>query len=361
MFVKKAQQIKTMKRWVLQCGCILTFLVICFLCCASYHWKSTPRRPVALLAHRGARGSRVENSLEAFAYALSLGVSSLETDVQLTADGVPVLSHSRILPWWMAKNKWGKFLSTDEQPNIGFTPLSDLRQYDLSEMSPHAPHGEWERVGHTQKVIPGTRLATLEELFQLVHAWGNDQVELCIEAKSTPYPNAHNPTPHQWVQSIYDLACRYGMVHRIYIQSFDWRVLAEAKRIDPALRTVALTANQPQWNHEGDEGDYENERWMGETGDPVAIAASLRADVYAAYEKTVTKALIDRVHSLGMLFVPYTVNDPKRIQELIDMGVDGILTDRIKVAREVMRELGVPLPPGDPDASTKPYYSGVDG
>lgn len=300
--------------------------------------KETMTRPIALIAHRGSRGSRVENSLEAFAYAMTLGVTCLETDVQLTADGVPVLSHSRILPWWTTKNAWGKFLVADE--HVLFSTLAELR------MSPYAPH---DRVGKTQQVGNGTRLATLEELFQLVHAWGNEQIELCIEA---PYPHTPNPSPSEWVNAIYTLACKYGMVHRIYLQSFDWRVLREAKRIDPNLRTVALNEQI------GDEGDYENERWMGESGDPVEIAARLGADVLAVYEQTVTVEMIHRVHSLGMHLVPYTVNDPVRMKELIEMGVDGIVTDRVKVARSVMSELGVPLPPADPEASLKPYYTG---
>lgn len=323
--------------------------------------KQTIKRPIALIAHRGSRGSRVENSLEAFAYAMTLGVTSIETDVQLTADGVPVLSHSRILPWWTTKNAWGKFLVSDEQPNVLFSTLAELREYDLSEMSSYAPYGEWDLVGKTQRVGNGTRIATLEELFQLVHAWGNDQIELCIEAKSTPYPHTPNPSPTEWVNAIYTLACKYGMVHRIYLLSFDWRVLREAKRIDPNLRTGALTANQPEWNQQiGDEGDYENERWMGESGDPIEIAARLGADVLSVYEKTVTEDMIHRVHSLGMHLVPYTVNDPGRMKELIEMGVDGIVTDRVKVARNVMSELGVPLPPADPDAFLKPYYTGTE-
>lgn len=325
---------------------------------------SLVKKKIALIAHRGTRDARPENTLEAFAYALSIGVTALETDVQITADGVPVLSHSRIVPWYLAKNEWGHYLSTDEQPTITHTCLSHLKQLDFSKMSEHAPFGEWERHGKTQRTgLTGqpTRLATLEELFQLVHLWGNEEVELCIEAKSIPYPNVPNPSPEEWVHAIYDLACAYGMVDRIYLQSFDWRVLVAAKRIDPKIRTVALTANQPEWNLEGDEGDYQNERWMGCEGDPIELASSIGAYIYAPYEKTVTRELINRVHSLGMHLIPYTVNDEKRMRELIEMGVDGILTDRPKQARAVMEGMGISLPQPDPNPQGKPFFTGTEG
>ena len=107
-----------------------------------------------LQAHRGGRDARPENTLEAFAYALAIGVTTLELDMQITGDGIVVVRHNKDIPWYMAKNTWGKFLVSDEQPDIRFWSLSDLKQFDLGEMSPNAPYGYWKNHGATQKVAP---------------------------------------------------------------------------------------------------------------------------------------------------------------------------------------------------------------
>jgi glycerophosphoryl diester phosphodiesterase len=62
-----------------------------------------------------------------------------------------------------------------------------------------------------------------------------------------------------------------------------------------------------------------------------------------------------------MRVVPYTVNEPERMKELIKMGVDGIITDRPATLRLICQELGIKLPAPDPNPTHKPYYTGVDG
>jgi len=59
-----------------------------------------------LQAHRGGRDARPENTLPAFAYALALGVTTLELDVQITGDGVMVVWHNKSIPWYMARNAY---------------------------------------------------------------------------------------------------------------------------------------------------------------------------------------------------------------------------------------------------------------
>lgn len=327
-----------------------------------------------LQAHRGGRDTRPENTLPAFAYALAIGVTTLEMDMQMTADGVMVIRHNKEIPWYMAKNSWGRFLVTDEQPDIRFWKLADLKKFDIGAMSPDAPYGYWEAHGKTQKPVPDTRLCTLEEVFQLVKAWGNDKVFLNIETKSYPYPSdLVNPEPAAWVRKFYDLVKKYDMQERVFLQSFDWRTLIEMKKLDPRIPTVALSANQPSWNKEGDEGDYqwpdrkEASPWMAGLdikqfgGNIVKAAHAIKADVFSPYHAELTKEVVAEAHALKMRVVPYTVNDPDRMRELINMGVDGIITDRPATLRRICKELGLSIPAPDPNPSVKPYYTGVDG
>ena len=325
-------------------------------------------------AHRGGRDSRPENTLAAFAYALAVGVTTLELDMQISGDGVVVIRHNKDIPWYMAKNEWGRFIVADEQPDIRFTELSDLKRFDLGAMNPNAPYGYWKAHGATQKTVPGSTICSLEEVFKLVKDWGNDQVFISVETKSTPYPiNPANLAPKAWVAKFYDLVVRYGMQNRVMLQSFDWRTLIEMKNLDSRIATVALTANQPVWNDEGDEGDYQwigsnmPSPWMGgvnirDYGNNVVRAAhSISADVISPYHEEVTPKVVHEAHKLGMRIVPFTVNDPDRMRELVQMGVDGIITDRPATLRSVCKELGVQVPDADPAPYGKPYYTGTDG
>jgi glycerophosphoryl diester phosphodiesterase len=327
-----------------------------------------------LQAHRGGRDARVENTLEAFAYAMAIGVTTLEMDMQITVDGVIVIRHNKEIPWYMAKNAWGDFLVTDEQPDIRFWKLADLKKFDLGAMSPDAPYGYWNAHGKTQKQTPGARLCTLEEVFELVKAWGNDKIFMNIETKSYPYSvNPVNPDPAVWVRKFYDLVKKHGMQERVFLQSFDWRTLIEMKKLDPKIPTVALTANQLAWNKDGDEGDYqwpdrkEPSPWMAGLdiknfgGDIVKAAHAIKADVLTPYHTEVTKEIIEEAHALKMRVVPFTVNNPERMRELIKMGVDGMITDRPATLRKICIELGVKIPGPSADPSKKPYYTGVDG
>lgn len=327
-----------------------------------------------LQAHRGGRDARPENTLPAFAYALSVGVTTLEMDIVISEDGVPMVSHNTELRTYLAKNSWGNYVTSGEQPDIRYTKVADLKKFDLGAMSPDAPYGYWDAHGVTQKQIPGTRIPTLAEVLQLVQDWGNDEVFLSIETKSMPYPvDPANPTPQAWVRAVYDVVAEFNMQDRVMLQSFDWRTLKEMKRVDPRIATVALTAYQPSWNAEGVEGDYqwpdrdEPSPWMGGLdikdfgGDPVKAAAAIDADIFSTYYTELSTAIVQQAHALGMRVVPYTVNDPEQMRALITMGVDGIITDRPATLRSVMTQLGMPLPPKDRSPEGKPYFSGTDG
>ncbi len=327
-----------------------------------------------LEAHRGGRDARPENSLSAFAYALAVGVTTLEMDMQITSDGVIVVRHNRIIPWYEAKNSWGKFLVSDEQPDIETRTYDELKAYDLGGISPNAPFGYWDSHGVSQKQIQGTQITSLEEVFQLVRDWGNDSVFFNIETKSNPYPDHKQAvSPQAWVSKFYELVKKYGLTDRVMLQSFDWRTLVEMKKLDPSIPTVALTANQPSWNMEGDEGDYqwkgraEPSPWMAGldiddfAGDIVKAADAIGADVISPYESEVTPSVVTEAHQLGMRVVPYTVNDPIRMKELILMQVDGIITDRPATLRAICQEMGIPVPAADPAPAKKPYFSGTEG
>src|ERR1700687_3226081 len=88
-----------------------------------------------LQGHRGARGLAPENTLEAFATALKIGVTTLELDLAMTKDGVLVVSHDSVLNPDHTRGPDGKFLAA-QGPAIRSLPLAEVKQYDVGRLKP---------------------------------------------------------------------------------------------------------------------------------------------------------------------------------------------------------------------------------
>jgi glycerophosphoryl diester phosphodiesterase len=142
---------------------------------------------------------------------------------------------------------------------------------------------------------------TLDEAIAL--AGGLDVV---VEAKSSP---PHTASPAEFARAL------RPYLPRIALASFDKRVLTHARRLQRGLETTFLF----------------------EAPLRVATAATTlgpRADL-------VTRDLVHAAHALGMRIVPWTVNDPREMHGLIDLGVDGLVTDEPAVLRAVLAGLAV--------------------
>jgi glycerophosphoryl diester phosphodiesterase len=158
-------------------------------------------------AHRGGRDARPENTLISFAYAMELGVTTLEMDMQMTKDGHIVISHNPYMNHNLAKDANGNYVENGKY-DIRTMTLDQVKQFDVGTMNP-AAGDYYEGHGKTQLAVPGTKIPTLEEVFELVNAYGNDQVLFNIETKSYPdaaFPEAKNsPRPEVFVAKFYEI------------------------------------------------------------------------------------------------------------------------------------------------------------
>ena len=116
-----------------------------------------------LEAHRGGRALRPENTLPSFANALSMGVNTLELDMGVTKDGVVVVSHERGLNPDLARGPDGKYISAGI-PYVRLT-LAEVKQYDVGQIRPGS---DYAARFPEQLAVPGTRIPTLAEVFDLV-------------------------------------------------------------------------------------------------------------------------------------------------------------------------------------------------
>jgi glycerophosphoryl diester phosphodiesterase len=315
---------------------------------ASLHAGSddAPKRlvPFDIEAHRGGRALRPENTLPAFANALSMGVSTLELDMAITKDGVVVVSHDRGLNPDLARAPDGHYIVTGI-PYIELT-LAQVKAYDVGVIRPGSAYAA-QFPG--QLAVPGTRIPTLSEVFALVRSSGDRRVRLNIETKIDPNRPHESLDPEHFVAAVLALLRREHFSNRVTIQSFDWRALLLVQKLAPKIATVYLTRQTGS-----DPTVYIDQASAWTAGyDPLnyggSVAHAVRAaggKLWSPYYRDIDARTIAEAHELGIAVIVWTVNDAPEMARLIDMGVDGIISDRPDVLRTVAAEKGILVPWG---------------
>ena len=299
---------------------------------------------IDLQAHRGGRGLSPENTLAAFAAALSLGVTTLELDTGITRDGVVVISHDPVLNPDIVRGPDGKWLR-EKGPAIYSLTFSELQQYELGRIDPAS---KYATRFPAQKAVDGMRFPRLSDLFALVRKSGNDQVRFNIETKIDPTEPGQTLPPDAFIRALVDLIRREDMARRVTIQSFDWRALLIAQMIAPEMPTVYLSAQQKFFDNIL-AGKSEDSPWTAgfqyrQYGSIPKMVKAAGGAVWSPYFGDVTVGLVKEAHGLGLKVVVWTVNEAAQMNRMLDLGVDGIISDRPDILRTVMaqRKLGLP-------------------
>lgn len=304
-----------------------------------------PGQAFDLEAHRGGRGLMPENSLPAFANALSLGVTTLELDTGMTKDGHVVVAHDRRLNPAFARDPAGEYVAPP-LPRLLDLTLDELRQFDIGRIDPKSTYA---KSFPDQKAFDGTRYPTLREVFALVKKSGNQTVRFNIETKLSPLDPDEAPAPDVFVKALLAVIKAEGMERRVAIQSFDWRTLKLVQAQAPAIPTVYLTLQRGQ----GDNilaGKPGPSPWTAGldiasfSGSVPRMVQTAGGKIWSPFYKDLTADSLRDAHALGLEVVVWTVNDPAEMKALIDMKVDGIITDYPDRLRAVMAEKGMALP-----------------
>ena len=301
-----------------------------------------------LQGHRGARGLMPENTLPAFAKALAIGVTTLELDVGITKDGKVLVSHDSALSPAVTRSSDGKWIT--ERPLISDSTLLELMKYDVGRADPTS------RVAKrfpNQIAVDGTKMPSLEEVFALVKDAGNEEVRFNIETKINPLKPNDTVSPEVFVDAILALIDAHGLESRTSIQSFDWRTLQIVQMRNPQIETTYLTAQQ-KWLNNVASVDNDPSPWTAgfniekTDGNIPLLIREAGGDVWSPFFGDLTASSIQAAHGLGLKVIPWTVNDPKVMEELIDLEVDGIISDYPDQLREVMKSKGLALPSSSP-------------
>lgn len=246
--------------------------------------------------HRGARAVLPENTLPAFVYAIDAGADYIELDVATTQDDVLVVSHDLTLNAKICLDEAGKPASKP----IRQMTLAEVKRFDCG----HAVGKEFPR----QQAKPGTRVPTLEEVFQLAK---RGKFHFNVEIKMNPAKPELTPEPEVVTAAVLAMIRKHKLEKRVVVQSFDFRILHALAKLDSKISRAALWPSSVQTMNP----------------DFLAVAKESQGTVLSPNLRLVTPEQVKAAHAAGYTVVPWTANTEAEWEKLVAAEVDAIITD----------------------------------
>lgn len=295
-----------------------------------------------LQSHRFGRGEWIESSREGLEKSLEMGVTTLEFDIELSAEGVPVVWHDTEID---AEKCQDTKPVTEDDPQFPYVGklLHDLTFEQISTLNCNKNLDDFPDAAPQDD----NRLLQLSEVFEIAADYPD--VHFNIETKLEPEHREQTASPQEFVDAIMDEVEDADVADRTMIQSFDWASLPLVRERDAEIPLVLLW-DETTWKS--------GSAWIGDVdydavdGDIVEAAKQLGVQVLSPghavpygqtprdddYHPVATPELISRAHKAGMAVVPWTVNDEDTMREQIAAGVDGFITDYPSMGQAVVRE-----------------------
>jgi len=261
-----------------------------------------------LQGHRGARGLAPENTMTAFMKALEYPITTLEMDLVITKDKQVIVSHEPWLNPAICLDPEGNRIAREDAKkwNIYAMTLEEVQQCDCGSIgNPGFP----EQVA--EPAVKPLLSAVFAQVERTVSAQGRAPIFYNIEIKSTveDEEKGYQPSVEEFCKLVFEAFEASGIeAERILMQSFDFRVLQHWRANYSKYPTAALVSNAQSW-----EQNIEN---LGYT-----------PEVYSPYFKLLQAEEIKAIQAAGMKVVPWTVNTTEEMRQLLEWGVDGIITD----------------------------------
>ncbi len=266
--------------------------------------------------HRGARGLMPENSLPGFQKALELGVNTLELDLAVTADSQVIVSHEPYMSGEICWDPNGNKISADSALlyNIYKMSYDEVKLFDCgSKVNERFP----------QQLKIKTYKPLLTEVFDLAEKFAEENkarlINFNIELKSMEaYDNIYHPDPATFSDLVYKMIDNRIPWNNITIQSFDFRVLQYFNENYPDVELALLIENELSWKENID-------------------SLGFKPAIYSAYYKRHSEEDIYELQNSNIQVIPWTVNDSSDMKELVNSGVDGLITDFPNIAVELFK------------------------
>ncbi len=259
--------------------------------------------------------------MESFKYLFENNIRAYETDILISKDNIPVITHDFKLDPSYTKDVNGNWIE-DENIKIIDLTYEEILKYDVGTLNKLSRYG---RKFINQKSLDNQKIPKLSDLLKLSSDNDFDDLLINLEIKSTPIEEGLTPSPEEMVKIVIDEVGLSNLSDKIIYSSFDWRVLREIKERDPKIPRAHLTS--------GAKGKiYDKSPWLdftplhSEVELPKLIKA-LGGSAWHPNYKDVNKEIIEISRNEGLPVNVWTVNKEQDMLRMIDYGVDGIMTD----------------------------------
>lgn len=245
-----------------------------------------------VIAHRGANRKAPQNTIPAFKTAIDEGTNGFETDVHLTRDYVPVICHNYTID-----------ATSDGVGEVSSYTLEEIRKFDFGS--------------YFSEEFKGISLPTLDEFLELTAKSSAEIINLELKCPR----NGMRLLVEKTLESVK----KFGCIDRVLISSFSPEILKTVKEIDARCKTAFLYPTsqinvcRPMMN-------------------PFLTVKRIGCDVIHPNALAVTERMVRFAKKLGLKINVWTVNDKRTILRLLDLGVDGIITDMPLETREIIDE-----------------------
>jgi glycerophosphoryl diester phosphodiesterase len=265
-------------------------------------------RSIDWQGHRGCRGLYPENTIQAMLKAIDLGVSTLELDVVITKDKQVILSHEPFMSAEISTNPEGKYITASQEKTYNIYQLNyaAVQNWDVG-LKPHPRFPQQEKAP-AKKPLLADVIDAVEAYIQMHKL---PPVQYNIETKSEPEgDDSYHPKPTEFVNLLLAVIQGKGITSRTIIQSFDVRTIQLVHSQYPEIKTAFLVENTS----------------AKELTTQLKTLGFIPTIFSPAYQ-FVDQKLVNSCHRKGMHLIVWTVNTLPEMQKMLDLGVDGIISD----------------------------------
>lgn len=284
-------------------------------------------------AHRGGKSLYPENTIPAMKNALKMDVTTLEMDLAITKDKKVILSHDAFLSPELITKPDGTYIPKDSgfYYKIYEMPYARIQTFDvgLKKLNNYPDQKKMK----AQKPL-------FSDVIEACEAYSRELKRPLpfynIETKTRPFSdNIFHPEPKEFVALMMKVIIEKKIQDRVIIQSFDPRTLEIIHKEYPKIMTALLVEKVDDKKLAQQQAHFKNipiekfkmypDHLNGVAGDMKFL--SFTPAIYSPDHTLVTPKLIEECHALGMKVIPWTVNTKERLQELKNMGIDGVISD----------------------------------
>ena len=282
---------------------------------------------IKIYGHRGARGDLPENTLDSFKYLFENNINAYETDILISKDLIPVITHDFRLDPSFTKDEEGDWI-TDENIKIFDLTYNEISKFDVGSLNKLTRYG---RRFLNQRSLENQKIPKLDELLKLSLKNLSKDTIINLEIKSTPDEKNLTPNPKEMVQIVLNDIKKSNLQDKIIISSFDWRILREVKNQSPEISRAYLTFQQEK-GMKIKKTIYSKSPWIDHIPltivyDLPKIIKELGGSAWHPYYKDINKKAVKDAHDYNLPVNVWTVNDEYNMLKMIEYEVDGIMTD----------------------------------